>query len=99
MIFPSAAGTPMDAGNLRRMFKKLLVYSGLSIIRFHDLRHTAAALMLNNGVPVIVVPKRFGHAKPSITPDIYGHLIPGQQKQAVSLMDEILTPIQIKIES
>lgn len=99
MIFPSAAGTPMDAGNLRRMFKNLLIDAGLPIIRFHDLRHTAASLMLNNGIPVFVVSKRLGHAKPSITLDIYGHLIPGQQRLAASLMDELLTPIQINIEN
>ena len=88
----------MDPGNLRRMYKNLLKDAGLPNIRFHDLRHTAATLMLNKGIPVFIVSRRLGHAKPSITLDIYGHLIPGQQKIVASLMDEILTPIQLMIE-
>ena len=61
-------------------------------------RHTAAALMLNHNVPVIVVSRRLGHSRPSITMDIYGHLIPGIQSQAAELIDEIITPVEIKLE-
>jgi integrase len=99
LIFPSKAGKPMDPGNLRRMYKNLLKSAGLPNIRFHDLRHTAATLMLNNGIPVLIVSRRLGHAKPSITLDIYGHLIPGQQKIVASLMDELLTPIQLQLQN
>ena len=98
LIFPSNIGTPGDRDNLRKRFKAVLREAGLPEIRFHDLRHTAAALMLNNGIPVIVVSRRLGHARPSITLDIYGHLIPQKQKEVASLMDELLTPIQIEIE-
>jgi len=98
LIFPSTVGTPDDRDNLRKRFKAVLREAGLPEIRFHDLRHTAAALMLNNGIPVIVVSRRLGHARPSITLDIYGHLIPQKQKEVASLMDELLTPIQIEIE-
>jgi integrase len=48
MIFPSSTGTPMDPRNLYRNFKKLLLETGLPNIRFHDLRHTAATLMLSS---------------------------------------------------
>ena len=65
--------------------------------RFHDLRHTAASLMLNYGIPVIIVSRRLGHARPSITLDIYGHLIPGKQEEAAELMDNLLTPIEIQL--
>jgi integrase len=99
MVFTSKVGTPMDRSNLRWFFKKLLKDAGLPNIRFHDLRHTAASLMLNNGIPLIVVSRRLGHAQPSITLDVYGHLIPGKQQEAASLMDELLTPIQIQIEN
>jgi integrase len=63
-------------------------------IRFHDLRHTAASLMLNHGIPVIVVSRRLGHARPFITLDIYGHLIPGMQEEAALLIDELITPVE-----
>jgi integrase len=66
-------------------------------IRFHDLRHTAATLMLKHKIPVIVVSRRLGHAQPSITLDIYGHLLPGMQEEAAQLMDEIMIPIALEI--
>jgi integrase len=53
--------------------------------------------MLNNGVPVIVVSRRLGHAKSSITLDIYCHLIPAKQREAASLMDQLLTPVHIEL--
>ena len=96
-LFASTVGTPLDKYHLLKSFKKLLEYAGLPDIRFHDLRHTAASLMLNNGIPVMVVSRRLGHAKPSITLDVYGHLIPSKQKEVVELMDELLTPVSIDL--
>jgi integrase len=90
LIFPSSAGTPLTASNIRRDFRKLLKASGLPKIRFHDLRHTAASLMLNHGIPVLIVSKRLGHSKPSITIDVYGHLIPSRQEEAAQLMDNLM---------
>ena len=58
-------------------------------------RHTAASLMLNNGVPVLVVSKILGHSKTSTTLDIYGHLIPTMQENAARIMDEVVTPIPV----
>jgi integrase len=93
LIFPSTKGTPADQRNLNRIFKELLKQAGLPEIRFHDLRHTAATLMLLNGIPVMIVSRRLGHSKPSVTLDIYGHYLPGMQKEAATLMDELVTPI------
>lgn len=90
LVFPSGAGTPLTASNIRRAFRKLLAASGLPKIRFHDLRHTAASLMLNHGIPVLIVSKRLGHSKPSITLDVYGHLIPSRQEEAAQLMDNLM---------
>ena len=53
--------------------------------------------MLNNGVPVLVVSKILGHAKPSTTTDIYGHLIPVMQEEAARIMDELVTPIPVDL--
>ena len=97
LIFPSDIGTISNRDNLRKDFKRLLKESGLPAIRFHDLRHTGASLLLNNGIPVIIVSRRLGHARPSITLDVYGHLIPEKQKEVTILMDQLLTPIQIQI--
>jgi len=70
-------------------FRKLLKASGLPKIRFHDLQHTAASLMLNHGIPVLIVSKRLGHSKPGITIDVYGHIIPSRQEEAAQLMDDV----------
>jgi integrase len=97
LVFPTSIGTPMYGEYLIKRFKLILNEARLPDIRFHDLRHTAASLMLNNGIPVIIVSRRLGHSRPSITLDVYGHLIPGKQREAASLMDQLLTPIQIEI--
>ena len=95
LIFPSSIGTPLNYSNLVKSFKQILSMAGLPDIRFHDLRHTAASLMLNHGIPVIVVSRMLGHSKVSITLDIYGHLMPEMQHQAAVLMDELITPVEI----
>ena len=51
--------------------------------------------MLNNGVPAIVVSRRLGHSRVSITLDVYGHLIPSMQSEAAELIDELVTPLEL----
>jgi integrase len=98
LVFPSLVGTPSNPSNLRKDFLKFLQEAGLHKIRFHDLRHTAASLMLNNGVPPIVVSKILGHSKPSITLDVYGHLYQEMQTDAAKIMDDLLTPIKLDMK-
>ena len=98
LIFPSLIGTPMNQSNLYKSFKGIIRKAGLPDIRFHDLRHTAASLMLNHGTPVIVVSKRLGHAKVSITLDVYGHLIPQMQDEVAQLIDDLITPIELHLD-
>jgi len=97
LIFPSKVGSPMDPSNLRLDFTNVLQRAGLYKIRFHDLRHTAASLMLNHGIPVIVVSGMLGHSKPSITLDIYGHLHNAMQDEAAKLMDDLVTPVKVDL--
>ena len=94
LIFTTSLGTPIHPRNLLRDYKLLLKKAGLPVMRFHDLRHTAASLMLNHGIAVIVVSRRLGHAKPSITLDVYGHLIPSMQAEAAQKIDELITPVE-----
>lgn len=92
LVFPSEIGTPVTGSNIRRAFRKLLASSGLPKIRFHDLRHTAASLMLNHGIPVLIVSQRLGHSKASITLDVYGHIMPNKQEEAAQLLDNLISP-------
>ena len=89
LVFPSSVGTPINPSNLRRDHKKLMDHADVKRIRFHDMRHTAASLMLNNDIAPIIVSKILGHSRPSTTMNIYGHLIPGMQDEAAHLMDEL----------
>lgn len=92
LIFTSGIGTPMHHKNLvDRYFKPLVKAAGVTEIRFHDLRHTAASIMLSHGKPVIVISKILGHARVSITLDTYGHLIPGADAGVGEMMDELLS--------
>ena len=92
LVFPNTIGNPMHASSFRsRWWRALVRKAGLPYIRFHDLRHTAATLLLGRGVPVKVVSEMLGHANVSITLNMYGHVLPHMQQQAAQTMDAILS--------
>jgi integrase len=91
-VFASAAGTPINVCNFHKnSWKPLLDRGKLPSIRFHDLRHTAATLMLSRGVPVKVVSEMLGHADVSTTLSIYAHVLPDMQGPAADAMDDLLS--------
>ena len=90
LVFSTRKGTPIVSSNLRRNFNLMLGRAELLQIRFHDLRHTAATMMINHGVPITVVSQILGHSKPSVTLDIYSHCSVAMQTQASLIMDEIV---------
>ena len=91
LVFPNAVGRLYEASNfVRRQFKPLLRRAGLPVIRFHDLRHTAATLLLARAVNPKVVSEMLGHSNVSITLNIYGHVFPHMQQEAADLMDRVL---------
>ena len=94
LVFPSRRGTPMGPRNLVVRFKALLERAGLPDIRFHDLRHTSATLMLTQEINPKIVQERLGHASPLITLSTYSHVLPDMQRQAATMIDELLTPIR-----
>lgn len=65
---------------------------GLPRMRFHDLRHTCATLLLAQGVHARVVMEILGHSQISITMNLYSHVIPAMQQEVAARLDEILTP-------
>lgn len=97
LVFPSSVGTPGDASNIRLDLIRILDMAGLPRMRFHDLRHTAASLLLNHKVPVIVVSSMLGHSKPSVTLDIYAHVFHDMQGEAAIIMDKLVTPIPVEL--
>lgn len=99
LIFPSSIGTPADPRNLFRNFKLFLRNAGLPDIRFHDLRHTAATLMLQQGIHPKVVQERLGHANIMLTLNTYSHVLPSLQKEAAEKMDNLLMPFEADSET
>jgi len=71
-------------------FGRVVRRAGVPAIRFHDLRHTAATLLLARGINVKVVSEMLGHANISITLSLYGHVLPHMQREAAATMDEVL---------
>jgi integrase len=91
LIFATEMGTFINPSNLRnRALKPLLGRAGLRPIRFHDLRHTCATLLLCKNVNPKVVSEMLGHSSISITLDIYSHLLPDMQKSAVRALEDVL---------
>jgi len=97
LIFPSVSGTPLNKSNMRKDFNRVLEAANIPHIRFHDLRHTAASLMLNHKTPILVASRRLGHSKPSVTLDIYSHLFQDSQNEVANLLDELVTPVPVEI--
>jgi len=97
LIFPSRLGTPHSGSNLLKEFKRTTKAAGLPQIRFHDLRHTNASIMLNEQISIVAVSRILGHTKPSTTMDYYGHLIPATYEAIGDRMDELLTPVPVDV--
>jgi len=62
-------------------------------MRFHDLRHTFASLMLLRGAKPKVISEALGHSSVAFTMDVYSHIIDGMQRDAMELLDEVLPPV------
>ena len=89
LVFTSEVGTLINPTNLRRRsFAPLLQRAGLPQIRFHDLRHTCATLLLVRNVHPKYVQELLGHATVAITLDTYSHVIPGMGNQAARAMED-----------
>jgi integrase len=92
MVFTSRIGTPLSPESLTENFKALLEKAGLpKSIRFHDLRHTCATLMIKQSIHPRVVMEILGHSQISTTMNIYGHVLPEVQRDAVNVLDELFT--------
>jgi len=91
LVFASRKGTPLDAQNIvNRYFKPLLRRAGLPDIRWHDLRHTCATLLLSRGTHPKLVQHLLGHASIQLTLDRYSHWIPSMGRATAEGMDEAL---------
>jgi integrase len=88
LVFPSSRGTPQNRHNLYRRFATDLKRAGLPGISFHDLRHTFATIMLFEwGVDTKTVQEMMGHASIKMTMDLYSHVLPNTQADAIRRLE------------
>ena len=92
LVFTSEVGTVLEPRNLSRVFDQLMGDAGVRRIRFHDLRHTCASLLLAQVVPLRVVMDVLGHSQLAITTDLYSHVMPTALRAAADAMDRALEP-------
>ncbi len=88
LMFPGERGQTMRPYTLTGKLERILRRAGLPKIRFHDLRHTCATLLLAKGVNPKIVSEMLGHASIAITLDTYSHVLPNMRDQAAKAMEE-----------
>ncbi len=91
LVFTTPKGKLLDPGNLTRRFRRLLHSAGLRTIRFHDLRHSTATLLLEQGVDLVVIKELLGHAHIGVTAGIYAHVRLRLQRQAIDTLNDALS--------
>lgn len=91
LVFCQPSGKPLHANNLtRRDFRRVTKSAGLPRIRFHDLRHSHATLLLRQGAHAKVVQERLGHSTPAFTLQTYSHVVPGLESESVNRLADLL---------
>lgn len=92
LVFPSSIGTPLQPGYPEKTCKEIFANIGLgNDFTFHNLRHTAASIMLKNGMSLVEASRYLGHASPSITAEIYAHVMPGGLEKATVIFDGLIS--------
>lgn len=90
LVFTTSCGTMIEPRNLNRFLDEAIARAGLRRVRFHDLRHTCASLLLAQGVSPRVVMEVLGHTQLSMTTDLYGHVLPSSLRSAADAIDGAL---------
>lgn len=88
-VFHNSREEPIAQNSIRNVYKRISRKAELREFRVHDVRHTYASLLLSNGESPVYVKEQLGHSSIKMTVDIYGHLIPSSNRQAVNQLDEI----------
>ena len=90
LVFAYENGKPLDPTVLTHNFKRIAKQSGIENVRFHDLRHTFASLMLLKGAAPKVISEALGHSSVAFTMDVYSHIIPGMQEDAMVKLNSVI---------
>lgn len=99
LVFAQHDGLPMHPDSLTGVWVNTARAIGRPEVRLHDLRHTSATLLLQQGIHPKVVSERLGHASVTITLDTYSHVLPGMQDEAASAIEDALAVGRIREQS
>lgn len=90
LVFTTQIGTPLDPKNVRHWFRRACLRAGVRPIRFHDLRHTCATLLLAQDIPPRIVQELLGHSQVTLTLDTYTSVLPRHLSAATQRIDTLL---------
>ncbi len=93
LVFTSKFGTPLDERNVLRRFQNILAVAGLPKMRIHDLRHSAVAILIAQGVNIKAISELLGHSSVAFTLQVYGHLLEETKRETATKMDAALSPV------
>ena len=85
LVICTNSGTKQDPRNVIRVMKRIMKKAKVRAIRFHDMRHTHAYILISNGVDVVKISARLGHANPEITLEFYAHLLPNSHSDVADI--------------
>ena len=89
LVIRTSVGTRLSPRNLSRIFSSMIKKAKVKPIRFHDMRHTHASLLLKQGVNPKIVSERLGHSNVQITLNTYSHLLPNIQKETAAKFGDL----------
>jgi integrase len=91
LIFPNEAGQPINHNNLvSRHFNPALKKAGINRIRFHDMRHTYASLLIHQGENIKYIQSQLGHSSPTVTLNVYAHLMKDENQEAAVRLEKAI---------
>ena len=93
LVFASRVGTPLSERNVLRTFKAILRRADLPNLRIHDLRHSAVAILIAQGVGARAISELIGHSAVGFTLQVYGHLMEETKRETAAKMDAALQPV------
>jgi integrase len=99
LVFPSTVGTPVNARNLDREYRKIVARAGVPHSPIHGIRHTVASLAIASGQGIRTVSDLLGHARTSITADIYAHVLPYRKVELAQAISALVLPSSAPTEA
>jgi len=92
-VFTDVKGKPLKPYTVSQAWRRVVEAKNLPRVTFHALRHTHASILINGGVDILTISRRIGHSKPSVTFDVYGHLVGGADAAAANAIAKLLKAV------